>query len=284
MAIRAYDAAIANVGCARELVLAREADPMTVACSATAGAMNELDGTVDWKGYYSAYGHTPYAFPGSAFTLTFNLKQDLDDGGSGVSMIEAVRVDWDFVRNAPISHVVQFGGNGAFAAGSQTTADATVPAPVQSGDCKVDTADPAASPSFATMANVARASLLMYADNPRYANSSTSKIYKRAKGLFHWEVTLDIQPDATSELQTINGNKHVRLYTGATTYYDIKWAKFKKVGEIKIPIEGLTGSDEDKLVAVRFVGRGASYVPIATVWTKGALTKPGGTAGDVWGA
>ena len=50
------------------------------------------------------------------------------------------------------------------------------------------------------------------------------------------------------------------------------------MGELKVPVQGR------EYVTNRFVGKGAAFVPIGTTWTKGSATKPGGTAGDIWGA
>ncbi len=280
MAIRAFDAAINGVGCVAELVLGEKADDLSIVCSASSGAYFEVDGNTDWHGYYVRYGATPDYYPNDTFTLAFNLNQEVGKGGSGEVMVEAVRIDWDFVSGAPIRHLVKFGANGAYTPGVQTVTDAGPPQPKPSRDASIEVGVAAASPTMAALTGIRNASLLFYADIIPYADSGTAGIYKRAAGPFGWEFTVDMHVEEAAYPATIvglNGNSEVHAYIDDKDYFAIKWVKWKNLGELKVPVQGR------EYVTNRFVGKGAAFVPIADTWTKGSATKPGGTTGDIWG-
>lgn len=281
MAVRAYDAAINGVGCVAELVLGEKADDLSIVCSASSGAFFEVDGNKDWHGYYVAYGAEPAYYPNDTFTLAFNINQSVDKGGSGDVIVEAVRIDWDFVTGAPIRHVVKFGANGAYTPGAQTTSDATVPSPKPSRDASIQVGVAATSPSMSALTGIRKASLLFYADIIPYADSGTAGIYKRAAGPFGWEITLDMHVEEAgypATISALNGDSEVDAYIDDTDYYAIKWVKWKTLGELKAPVQGR------EYVTSRFVGKGAAFVPLSSTWTKGSVTSPGGTTGDIWGA
>ena len=277
MAVRAFNAAIDGVGCVRELVIGETADDITIACSSSDGAFLELEGTEDWEGEYSAYGgYSPNGYPNDALSLAFNINQAVDKGGSGTAIIEAVRVNWDFVTNYPITNTVKFAGDGAFTWGAQTTSDATTPSPLPSRDGKIEIATPATSPSFSTLGHVLGASLVVFSDTFRFADSSTTGGYEREPGILGWRVELEVHADDPSAQEALNGDKHVRMYIDSTHYWDIKWVKWKKIGDLRVSIQG------HEYVTSRYRGMGTGYVTISDVWTKGALIDPADTPKTIW--
>jgi len=275
MAVRAYDAAVDGVGCARELVMKESGEDVTVLCSASDAAFMEFDGTEDWEGHYSAYGGvSANGYPNDALSLAFNISQSVDKGGSGTAIIEAVRIDWDFVKNWPVMHILKFGGNGAFTWGEQTTSDATTPNPKPSRSGKISIATPAGTPTYSDLTGVRKASLMVFADVLPYADSGTTNGFRRAAGPLGWEVTLDVHADDPTAQQTLNGDSELKMYIDSTTYWVVKYVKWKKIGDFKMPIDGR------EHVTSRYVGKGTGYVDISGTWTKGALTDPDST--DIW--
>lgn len=277
MAVRAFDAAINGVNNARELVLWETGDDITVVHSASDGAFIEMSGTEDWEGYYSAYGAvSANGYPNDALSLAFNINQAVDVGGSGTAIIEAVRIDWDFVKNWPLMHTVKFAGNGAFTWGAQTTSDTSTVALLPSRDGDIKVATPAGSPSFASVDRVVRAQLTVFSDTTRYADSSTSTGYKRAAGVLGWNVLLDVHADDPSAQETLNGDKHVRMYADATNYWDIQWVRWKKIGEFKVPIDGR------EHVVSRYHGSGTGFTDIGGTWTQGQLVDCDTVPTTIW--
>lgn len=278
MAVRAYNAAIDGVGCARELIIGESADEVTINCSASDGAFLELDGTEDWEGQYSAFGAvSANGYPNDSLTLAFNINQDVDKGGGGTAIIEAVRVDWDFVKNFPITHTVKFGGNSAFTWGDQTTSDATTPSPLPSRDGKISVATASGTPSYTDMSGVLGASLLVYADIIPYADSDTTFGYARAAGPLGWRIDLMVHADDPTAQETLNGDSQVQMYIDGSNYWDVKYVKWKKIGDLRMIIYGR------EYVTSRYVGMGSGYADISGTWTKGRLADPAGTPTVIWG-
>jgi hypothetical protein len=236
----------------------------------------ELNGTTDWAGYWGAMGGVPGYYPNDTFTLTFNIDKGVDEGGTGPAIAEAVRIDWDFVRNAPVRHVLKYGANGVLTYGAQTTEDSSTPSPVSSRDCDIKMGDALAVPSLTTFPRILTASLTMFSDIQRYADSSTTGGYQRAPGIKGWMVDLLVHTEDPSDtaLPILNGDKQMQMYVTTSTFYDISWLKFKRVGELELDIGG------QKYITTKFRGMGTAYADLAGTWTEGQFIKPDTT--DWW--
>lgn len=281
MAIRAYEAAIDGVGHVAELFITERADEESIDSSATQDGSNEIDGNTDWEGYYVQNSATPAYWPNDEFTLKFDLNQNTaGPGGHGDVIVQAVRVDWQFATGALIRNVVKFGATGPYTAGTDVAVDAGPPVPKPCLDGKIQLAIPAVAPTFSTLSGVRAASLYVYSQERPLSHSGVGGAYTRIPEQVAWQFALDMDPEDTAypaAIDALNGNTHVRAFTDPTLYYDVQWIKWKRLGQLSIPI----GSRE--YVRNWYVGRGASFVPIGQTWTVGAVTSPGGTFGDIWG-
>lgn len=109
---------IANVGGLRSWTITKTFANTKQVASNTKDGTNREQGPFDWSGSYSAYGHTPAYMPGEYVNLT--LYKNPDAAGatatgeilSGIGLVNSVVITWDWKTNAPISHVVNFGGHG----------------------------------------------------------------------------------------------------------------------------------------------------------------------------
>lgn len=279
MAIKGYKGAVNGVGSIIRWVVDQRASPNPAPSSATLNMANEVEGTLDWVGQYTAHGHTPGSDPGDALSFVGTLDKDTDTNETleGTAMVERWRVDWNYATNAPIIHTVDFGANGTMlSSGSTDVSDSTDPAIFMSNDptVKVKIGTLAASPVYSELCGVEAASLYCWGEVRPYVDSCSNNIHKRAMGHLGWMVDLAVNIEATDAMESLNGFKPVQLFVTNTANWEVKYVCWKRVGPLDIQVQGR------KLVTVQYRGIGAGIVDISGTWTTGALTNPAST--DVW--
>ena len=294
MAFKGYNGAVNGVSNIIKWELEQRASPNPGGNSATKNQANELEGVVDWTGYYIAHGHTPGTNPGGALTFKGSIDMDVDTNMTveGTGMVERWSVFWDYANNRPITHKVDFGANGtAITYGDTAIDDAGPPAWFMSNDTVVAAGDPEdvhgsvqlgtpiedpAYTDYTDLAGVVMASLSFWSEVEPYVNSSTSNNTYRAMGNMGWMVDLAVNIDATNTMQTLGAYQAVKLFVDTTTFWEAQWVSFKKVGPLTVEVQGRN------LVTVQYRGIGAGWYDQAAAGTfvEGSLIDPAGT--PVW--
>jgi hypothetical protein len=213
------------------------ADAPRVVASNTKGGSTRVAGNLDWSGQYQAFGHTPAVMPGDSFTFKGSI--DGTKGVSGAALCDSIEVTVDIEGGQVISHVARFSANGALAKGNvSATADTSVPNEPSSIGCKVQTADPSASPAFADLADVRQYTLTITADNQSYVSSETAGQTQRKKGNYDFQVSISRYTSDFADGPQPNNVKHLKLFVNATEFWELKWARFIEDSGLEVDREG----------------------------------------------
>lgn len=290
MAIKGYNGAVNGVSGIVKWELDQVASPNPAPNSATKNQANELEGVLDFTGSYVAHGHTPASDPGDALSFVGTLDQDVDTNmtAEGTAMVESWRIDWDYANNAPITHMVKFGGNGTeISYASTAVEDSASPAWFMSNDTvvtgegahgSVQLGTPIATPVYSDLEGVVAASLYCWGEIEPYCNSSTGNKTARAMGNLQWMVDLAVHVSTTNVMEALNGVKAIKLFVTTALAWEAKWVNFKRVGPLEVEVAGR------KLVTVQYRGMGVGWWDSASAGTfvPGALSRPVSPATDVW--
>lgn len=247
--------------------------------SNTQHGTNRNQGIYDWSGQYAAYGHTPAAMPGEYLTLSAykapDAADDIDNGElfGGSVLVGSVAITWNFATNEPISHVVQFGGNGALSvsAGSPP-ADAASVAEFRPCDGKIAYFE---SPTVNRIAHVTQAVLTFTREMKTSVNSGTSTgsgsctTIRKPGAAIDW--TLAITTEDGNEVAALASGqiKNLRAYVDATDFWDLKWGIFGQRSGLQVDRE--TGNVISQTHNAEMKGFNSGV---------GNITKPG--AGSAW--
>lgn len=248
------------------------ADLQRIVASNTKGGSTRLAGNKDWSGSYAAFGHTPATMPGDSFTFEGGI--DLVNGAQGPAVCNEVEIVWDIESGAAIMHTVSFESNGALVLGPVTvTADISVPNPPSSIGTKVQVADPAASPSFAELTDVRTITLRITRDNQSYVSSGTAGQTQRKSGNLDFALSISIYTDnfGNAIIPTVNEVQHVKLFVDATTFWELKWARFGEASDMEVDRENAA------IVGMTLNAEMEGFTLIATVPTEGYIKKPDAT-------
>ncbi len=267
----------AALACIRDWQISYTADLKAAVCNVSRGAPFRIQSIFDWVGTWKSYGPYPAAKPGDAITFRGAITGTSPNvkGVEGSAIVERVEITCDIENGGIIEHTVTFAGNGALSRTSTSswTNATTYPTPYPARLGKVETAAPAAVPTFAELGDVRNWTLSLQVALQAYASSSTALYRKRVVGPFDASLTIGIFADnLTTMVPLPNEVKHVRLYTEAAKYWDIKWARFSGVNGYDVDIE--TGKPVGCTLAAGLSGvenPGAGY---AGGWVK----DPDGTA------
>ena len=209
----------------------------TVSTSTQHGT-NRHKGVYDWTGQYSALGGLPTYMPGDFFDFVGFKSPDaaggllLGDKLEGNVLVGSVAITWDWKTNAPLSHVVQFGGNGALAF---TTGPEIIDAeiPLEETPClgKIVTY---VDPTETRILHVTQAVLTFTREMKTTINSGTSdgtgkcQTGRRVGAAIDWTLAITTE-DGNENAVIKSGNiVNLRAYTTATLFYDLKWGMMGK--------------------------------------------------------
>ena len=249
--------------------------------TSTQHGTNRHRGIYDWTGQYSAYGGIPAYMPGEFFDFVGFKGPDssggllLGDQLEGNVLVGSVAITWDFKTNTPISHVVQFGGNGAlaFATGPEIV-DAALPRDDTPCLGKIALY---ASPTETPIPHVTQAVLTFTREMKTAVNSGTSAGSGKCQTARRPGAAIDWSLAITTE----NGNEYAplasglvvnpRCYINATEYWDLIWGLIgKRTGLIA---NRETGDIISQTHNIEMKGFGAS---------QGSIVMPGDV--DFWAA
>lgn len=204
--------AVNGVNTARNFRIILHNEGIPYAASNTNGSMGRVVSAFDWQGVYMMYGHTPVVFPGDNFTFTGSTTGT--QGVSGAAICERIRIMWDVERGAPISALVFFASNGAFAYTGAAT-DVTVPNP------------PTAKNMFASfgsaLTNVRKMELEISSRVKPYSTADTLGWVKRNKGAIDAKCSVDLYTPDAADLPTIGTDTIAKFYVTETTFWELKW-------------------------------------------------------------
>jgi hypothetical protein len=258
--LRGKHGAVDGANTVRHWMVAAEADDNDYHASNTQGGTGRADGNKDWGGWYRAYGHTPYMWPGTQYTFSGVMTTGV--GATGVCLCERVRIVCPTEEGKPIWHQAWFAANGDLTLGAATATDATIPAPPTSIGRKV---------SFdGTDQDDVRGWVLEFiCPRVRYASSTTAGLYKGAADNIDARLTVNVYAANFNTLPTRNTDYTVKAYTAAGTYWDIQWMKILQLPQCDVPVE------EKELVSgvivagmQGFNGTTAGYIKTPAVVTK----------------
>lgn len=273
-AIHKDGVAVSTIG---EWEVSYEGDLQTFVASNTDGGTVSRDGNTDWSGQYRAKGHTPAVKHGETFAFIGSV--DGTNGVSGDAIVDDIEIVIDIESGAIIEHTVNFSANGALTEGAAAASDATdVDAPTSIG-CKVKyhTVGALWDGSETELPDVRTVTIRMRSNNAPYNSSSTGGATKRTVGGLEADVSISVYTDDFSALPSINAYNEVRIFVDATDYWEFNFLQWGEHSGLGADIEG------QENVEATLNGTWSAYDDAATP-VKGAITTPGGTDGDVWGA
>lgn len=260
---------------AREWSINITASEASYAGSATDGATGEKPGITDWTGSFSAWGATPAANPGDTFT--FHGSFDGVNGGAGDAIATEFTISWNQEQGTVISHVVQFGADGAWTPGAEAgVADSTVPNPQHSQGCIATITTIGGSPATTEITDI-QSMTLTVRRNPNTYNSSTSGgVTRRVTGVLSASGSINCLTDDLTDLPDVNDIVQLKMYVDATTFWDLKWVKITGIQpRVNIETGAVVGA------TINFMHTGFANVGSgAGTPTKGYIKNPATTA--VW--
>jgi|GEM_PF-1795881 len=126
--ISGVNGAIDGQRCIEEWLIREIADLPVMVCASTDGGELNKAGNVDWKGRYTAKGHTPYRMPGNLWTFTGASRNG--KGYQGSAYTSRAHIVFPVNRGRFIYHVVDFAqGSSALGKGPYTATDSGSPDP-----------------------------------------------------------------------------------------------------------------------------------------------------------
>lgn len=267
------------IGLIRTWGISSSADIQKLVHSASKKGSARTAGNTDWTGKYTAYGHTPVKLPGDSFTFKGVVKGTGSNNveAQGTAIIDAVEIEWDIEGGKPISHVVEFGGNGALTFVNNGTAalDAVIAAPVASIGTKLELWTVAASPAKdVEITDVRTMKLRIERPSLAYASSATSGGKRRVSGNWDANLTATVYWDDWSTLPAVNAVREVRAFVDGSTYWQMKWGILREQSGLDVDVEA------PGLVGCTLTWDMQAITTVAATPTLGQIAKPGGAA--VW--
>lgn len=195
-----------------------------------------LEGNEDWSGSYSSYGHTPLALPGETFAFTGSF--DGADGVVGSAVVDSAEITIDVEGKTPISHVVNFSGDGALAFGEAVAVDESDPDAFSPVGCKAALGTLIAEPVWTDLDNVRTMVISLSAANASYASSGSAGHMKRLVGNIDCTMSITVYEGDPTKVIAPNTHKAVRLYVTPTLYWEFLWAIFSEASGIEVDVEG----------------------------------------------
>lgn len=212
--------------------------PKKYVASHTAQGPGRKRGIQDWTGSFGCYGGKPIIMPGDTFTFagftapTTGVEATNGDVYSGSAIVDSVALTWNYETGDIISHVVNFGGNGAWAKTASHYEDATDP---DLNEC----IDISAKVDGETLDNVTQITLTITAENKTYVNSSTAGWTKRLAGTIDATLAVglhDTNPDGF--VTGLGDDNEFKLFVNADDFWLLRWFKFKDINGLNVNREG----------------------------------------------
>lgn len=262
-----YDATNSlQIGSCRDWSATVKSDVKSWVASNTYGATSRIAGNQDWNGSFKTYLATPAILnmmPGANFLFKGYVASPTDIGGANgpiygsAVMVESTTVNWNWQSADPISHEVSFANNdsGGFQSFNPTGTSTIVPdvtAPIVASPIGLTHKYAAVGGSFNSFPNATSATLKVMTSNKDYLNSSTNGWKKRVMGIVDATYSITCQVDdfdpytasspftgtgAWPVAMTPNTNYELKLYTGATIFWDIQWMMFHGFSNFRVDRE-----------------------------------------------
>lgn len=270
------------VACTKIWTLDSTEDLQAYACSVTRGGVGRVDGIKDWSGSFTAYGDTPPVVVGDSIgtlTLVMSGSPGSQVGFSGPAIVTRVEARIDIEGGKTNEYTVTFSGNGAgaFSAALNITAPTSFPSPTSGieGPAKLQTATPAASPSFTELGDIRTMTIAEEMAVAEYASSSTSGWKKRvAGGPFDLTMTVSVYFSDPTALPALGTVLDIKAFVDATLFWRIMWGKVSDVGGFVCDRE--TGAIVGANITFKLTG----FTDISSTPTGGKVLDPATTA--IW--
>jgi hypothetical protein len=203
--------------------------------SATDGVKDRIAGPEDWAGSYAAYGDIPAVLPGAAFNFLGSMNGSV--GVYGTAIVEAVKVTIAIPQEegqkiVPIHHVVAFAANGTLYRGAAVATDATVPAPLNPKDIKIN------FDGGADECQIYQAEFVITSENKPYRTGCSNGQTYRLAGNMDAALKYECYVDGFDDLPDEASIKLVKLYTATNRYYEVKWMIVDDLDPMEVDIEG----------------------------------------------
>ena len=238
MAIKTgINAAINGVSTARGWQVTYNAATQKGVASNTKGGPARAAGNTDWKGSYTAYGHTPSVWVGEKFT--FLGSEDGAVGVSGAAIVDTISMTIDIEGGTIIGYTVNFSANGALTLNAAAVvADATLPTIYSAVQRKVQIKATSEGAAFADIDDVRTVTLNFSAENKSYVSSSTAGATKREAGNIEATISISIYESSLDAVILPNSIYSVRVFVEAAAYWDISYMMFGEASNINVAREG----------------------------------------------
>ena len=239
--------------------------------SNTKGGNSACDGNTDWKGSFTAYGHTPSVWVGNTFSFIGAFQAGVNQKGvSGTAIVDSIEIAWDPEGASIIGYTVNFSAAGALTLGTVTATDSSTPDCYSSKGCKVSVAATDTTPVYTDIPDVRSMTLTFAATNPSYNSSTTAGATNRVGGNinFSGSYTRYVADPAAADIMLPNTVKHLRFYANATDYWQLNFVEFSEMSDLETDIEGgkIVGCTQN------FVMKG--FATVGGTVTTGAIIDP----------
>lgn len=196
-----------------------KSDNQAYTASNTQGGTGRLPGNTDWNGSFDFLGHTPPVIPGNTFSF---VGYDGNQTASGTGIVDAAGITIDVEGGKIIQGSLSFSANGPLVLGAGSATDVTIPDPPSAIGCK-------ALWNAAELLDIAKMVLNLKATNPSYNSSTTGGATARRQGNFDFDGTIDLKINTLAGLPTKGDIQILKLYVGASTFWELKWAIIDEV-------------------------------------------------------
>jgi hypothetical protein len=212
--------------------------PKKYVASHSAQGPGRRPGIQDWTGSFGCYGAKPLVMPGETFTFggftgpTTGVEATNGDAYGGSAIVESVALTWNWESGDILSHVVNFGGNGAWAK--------TLAHYEDNGDPELrETIGLGAEVDGETIDNVTTITLTITAENKTYVNSSTAGWTKRVAGTIEATLSLGLQNTNVDDLVIgIGEDCEFKLFVNDEDFWLLRWMHFKDISGLQANREG----------------------------------------------
>jgi hypothetical protein len=201
--------------------------------SNTSGGVARGCGTIDWEGYYYAYGHTPPVWLNEQFTFSGTLANEETTGGAAICTGIDIIIPQKPQANMKnyISYVVHFGAMGAdLTNATETIADSSAPAIYCASGLKLKLDN-------VEETDIEEVQISLRSAVAKFANSSTNGFMKRTPGNIDWTVAYIRAVNKLSLLPAAGEIKTIKAYVESDKYWEFQFGRVSKPFDIKVDHE-----------------------------------------------
>ncbi len=217
-------------------IASKKANLSEVFHASTKGASEQVLGNKDWNGSFTCYGGLPVALPGEALVFLGSIEGTV--GATGTAIVDSVDISADIEGGKPQEHTVNFSGNGALTLGAAVAADPAVSLAPTSIGCKVELGTVITTPVWTAVTDVRNWKLTLSRANSSYGSSSTAGLIQRVKGNLSAAISYSAYCATFAALPAEGTETSIRLYTTASLFWEINYAKFGEVSGLLTDREG----------------------------------------------